>query len=159
MTAVHDPNLNKGNHHPKANANYTPEARRLIARASSIALSTRLQYLDKSQIENIELDITFVTVQWQGIEIRSFIQMIRNTWKRIWCHLIIADHDVSKASTEMMMFTSTVLMTKIDYSSLLDESLLLNELVSKARGMTNCISQVNGRDANFKFSSGGYSPE
>ena len=125
MVAVHDPETNKGNYiYYRVNANDKSEARMLVDRASSIARATQLDILDKSEVENLEKVIPFVSVQWDGIELRPFVLMLQNTWKRIWCHLIIADHDVAKASMETMIFSSTVLVTKIQYSSLLNQTFL-----------------------------------
>jgi hypothetical protein len=124
----------------------------LVDTASGVARSVDLAYLDELSTvarridldetarKSAELNILGSAVRWHGVDFQPFIAMLEDTWRRVWCHLVIADHDVAKASGETMMFNSTLADIKIDYSSILDDNRFPNEKVCPTQGSTNAVT-------------------
>ena len=124
------------------NAYCVLEARIFVDTASSIARGIRLEHLDRASDEELQNDILMVAVQWHGIELPQFVKILRDTWRRVWCHLIITDHDTSKALRRNHLFTSTISDTRIQFRSLLDGDVYPNEAVCGAWDCTDSIVQV-----------------
>ena len=137
--AMHIPTRYKGYRPHRVNAYSVLEARIFVDTASSIARGIRLQVLDLASDEELEKSILRVAVLWDGINLPKFVKILRETWRRVWCHLIIADHDTSKALRRNFLAISTVLDTKIEYPSLFDRNACSNEQVHLDRAGTNSM--------------------
>ena len=79
--------------------------------------------------------------------------MIRNTIRRVYCNMVILDHDVDKASGVSSLFNTSVLDIRINYQALLNdqvspfrssELITLHRWMSKARILLSCWSNLYG---------------
>jgi len=107
---------------PKSSTSFTYlEAKLLVDKACSIARGLQLDYLDSESIDALLDQRWHWAVSWVKVDDPgSFTMMLRDTWRRVWCHLVIVDHDVSKALRQGFMFISTVVDISVDYAALLE---------------------------------------
>ena len=94
--------------------------------AASIASATRLQ--DLLQLSDEELlikRVIRVAFQWFGVERKDFVDMVLDSCRRVWCILVMVDHDAEKVRAITMSSISPVIHFGIDLSPLLSESAYL----------------------------------
>lgn len=87
----------------------------LVSNALAIARQIRLQDMDQGLPEQeIHTIIGQFSVNWYGIDpVRQF-EILRDTWRRLWRHLIIAEFDLARNSSRDPVFFSKVLDIKIE---------------------------------------------
>lgn len=85
--------------------------------ASSIARTTRLEYLSQSPKEPLENIMCSYAFQWHGVESKAFAEMLLDSCKRVYCQLIMCDHDAERAASNISGLSSTIDI-QINYSSL-----------------------------------------
>ena len=90
---------------------------------------TRLEELDR-QLESKSSILQAVAFTWHGLSIGQFAVMLRDTWRRVFCHLVVVDQDEEKVKGQTMMCISSVLGLHIDYSAQLEENSFSGLLVS-----------------------------
>jgi hypothetical protein len=96
--------------------------------------------LDETMRRSADLNVLGSAVRWHGVDFQPFKAMLEDIWRRIWCHLVIADHEVAKAFGETMMFNSTFADIKINYSSILNDNQFPNEKVCPTQSFTNTVT-------------------
>lgn len=98
----------------------TLEGKTLIDIALRIARNIKLDYLDHldtceiiAYMKNNRISV----LQWSGVNNRQLAEIFRDTWRRCWCHLMVADHDYSRIFEGTSLFRSKVSDLKIESPS------------------------------------------
>ena len=97
-------------------------------RASSSARGVFLEHLDK---EGSPEDVLSSAIMWGIVDNATYFLMLRDTWRRIWCLLVLVDHDAQIADNDTKLFPSTILDIKVDYSALVEDHRRWVELVCR----------------------------
>ena len=85
-----------------------------ISAALSIAREIQLENLDKTPTAELQNTITAFSASWEGVSPAEQVEILRDTWRRLWCCLLIADHDYSRGrDRSSSMFRSRVLPFKM----------------------------------------------
>lgn len=103
--------------------NTTIDAATFVMTASSMARCMRLDVMDNASMEILEIMIPNCSVEWFGIAVNQRIEILLDSWRRMWRILIIANHDVARITNKSILFISTIADVKIQDPPLLNESL------------------------------------
>ena len=121
IVTLHKPTLREGRLPVQVKSKLSIDTRMRINNALRTIQITRLEELD-GQLESKLSILQSVAFTWHGLPFARFAAMLRDTWRRVFCHLVVVDQDAEKVKGQTMMCISSVLGMQIDYSAQLEEN-------------------------------------